>query len=203
MIRLGGMNMQFKTSHSFVLASASPRRKELFSVLNIPFEIITSNVDEKSVSFVSEEQYVRDVALLKTRSIVNETTNKVVVGADTIVAFEGRLLHKPQTKEEAIAHLQSLSGQTHHVYTAVVIIDEDRNETVLVEKTAVTFKVLSNPLIEAYVDTKDPFDKAGGYGIQTVGTLLVDKIEGDYNNVVGLPIASLTEHLLTLNYISI
>ena len=195
--------MEFKTNHSFVLASASPRRKDLFSVLNIPFEVITSNVDEKSVSFVNEEQYVREVALLKTRSIANETTNKVVVGADTIVAFEGRLLHKPQTKEEAIAHLQALSGQTHHVYTAVVIIDEDQKETVLVEKTAVTFKILSKPLIEAYVDTKDPFDKAGGYGIQTIGMLLVDKIEGDYNNVVGLPIASLTEHLLTLNYISI
>ena len=195
--------MEFKTNHSFVLASASPRRKDLFSVLNIPFEVITSNVDEKSVSFVNEEQYVREVALLKTRSIANETTNKVVVGADTIVAFEGRLLHKPQTKEEAIAHLQALSGQTHHVYTAVVIIDEDQKESVLVEKTAVTFKVLSKSLIEAYVDTKDPFDKAGGYGIQTIGMLLVDKIEGDYNNVVGLPIASLTEHLLTLNYISI
>ena len=195
--------MKFKTNHSFVLASASPRRKELFSVLNIPFEVITSNVDEKSISFVNEEQYVRDVALLKTRSVANGMTNKVVVGADTIVAFEGRLLHKPQTKEEALAHLQVLSGQTHHVYTAVVIIDEHQNETVLVEKTAVTFKVLSNQLIKAYVDTKDGFDKAGGYGIQTIGMLLVDKIEGDYNNVVGLPIASLTEHLLTLNYISI
>ena len=203
MIWLGGMNMQFKTNHSFVLASASPRRKELFSVLDIPFEIITSSVDEKSIPFVNEEQYVRDVALLKTRSIANETTNKIVIGADTIVAFEGRLLHKPQTKEEAIAHLQALSGQTHFVYTAVVIIDEHENESVLVEKTAVTFKVLSKPLIEAYVDTNDGFDKAGGYGIQTIGMLLVDKIEGDYNNVVGLPIASLTEHLLTLNYISI
>ena len=197
------MNMQFKTNHSFVLASASPRRKELFSVLNIPFEVITSNVEEKSIPFVNEEQYVRDVALLKTRSIANETTNKVVIGADTIVAFEGRLLHKPQTEEEAIDHLQALSGQTHHVYTAVVIIDENRNESVLVEKTAVTFKVLSKKLIEAYVATKDCYDKAGGYGIQTMGMLLVDKIDGDYNNVVGLPIASLTEHLLTLNYISI
>ena len=203
MIWLGGMNMKFKTSHSFVLASASPRRKELFSVLNLPFEVITANVDEKSVSFFNEEQYVRDVALLKTRAIANETMNKVIIGADTIVAFEGRLLHKPQTKEEAVAHLQALSGQTHFVYTAVVIIDEEKNESVLLEKTAVTFKVLSTALIEAYVDTNDCYDKAGGYGIQTMGMLLVDKIEGDYNNVVGLPIASLTEHLLTLNYISI
>lgn len=203
MIWLGGMNMEFNTNHSFVLASASPRRKELFSVLGLPFEVITSNVDEKSIPFVNEEQYVRDVALLKTRSIANEMTNKVVIGADTVVAFEGRLLHKPQTKEEAMAHLQALSGQTHHVYTAVVIIDEHQNESVLVEKTAVTFKVLSKALMEAYVNTKDGFDKAGGYGIQTIGMLLVDKIEGDYNTVVGLPIASLTEHLLTLNYISI
>lgn len=203
MIWLGGMNMEFKTSHSFVLASASPRRKELFSVLNLPFEVITANVDEKSVLFVNEEQYVQDVALLKTRAIANETTNKVVIGADTIVAFEGRLLHKPQTREEAVAHLQALSGQTHYVYTAVIIIDEEKNESIIVEKTAVTFKVLSTALIEAYVDTNDCYDKAGGYGIQTMGMLLVDKIEGDYNNVVGLPISSLTEHLLTLNYISI
>jgi len=203
MIWLGGMNMKFKTSHSFVLASASPRRKELFSVLNLPFEVITANVDEKSVSFVNEMQYVRDVALLKTRAIANQTTNKVVIGADTIVAFDGRLLHKPQTKEEAVAHLQALSGQTHYVYTAVVIIDSEKNETIIIEKTAVTFKVLSSALIEAYVDTNDCYDKAGGYGIQTMGMLLVDKIEGDYNNVVGLPISSLTEHLLTLNYISI
>lgn len=203
MIWLGGMNMKFKASHSFVLASASPRRKELFSVLNLPFEVITANVDEKSVSFVNEMQYVRDVALLKTRAIANQTTNKVVIGADTIVAFEGRLLHKPQTKEEAIAHLQALSGQTHDVYTAVVVIDSEKNETIIIEKTAVTFKVLSTALIEAYVDTNDCYDKAGGYGIQTMGMLLVDKIEGDYNNVVGLPISSLTEHLLTLNYISI
>ncbi len=195
--------MNFKTNHSFVLASASPRRKELFSMLNIPFEVITANVDEKSISYVNEAQYVREVALLKTRSVAKEMTNKIVIGADTIVAFEGRLLHKPQTKEEAISHLQSLSGQMHHVYTAVVIIDERQNETVLVEKTAVTFKVLPNSLIEAYVDTMDGYDKAGGYGIQTIGMLLVDKIEGDYNNVVGLPIASLTEHLLTLNFISI
>ena len=203
MIWLGGMNMEFKTSHSFVLASASPRRKELFSVLNLPFEVITANVDEKSVLFVNEEQYVQDVALLKTRAIANETTNKVVIGADTIVAFEGRLLHKPQTREEAVTHLQALSGQTHYVYTAVIIIDEEKNESIIVEKTAVTFKVLSTALIEAYVDTNDCYDKAGGYGIQTMGMLLVDKIEGDYNNVVGLPISSLTEHLLTLNYISI
>ena len=87
--------------------------------------------------------------------------------------------------------------------TAVVIIDENHKETVIVEKTAVTFKHLSDAMIHAYVKTKDPFDKAGGYGIQTSGALLVEKIEGDYNNVVGLPIASLTEQLLTLNYISI
>ena len=195
--------MQFKTNHSFVLASASPRRKELFSILNIPFEVMTSNVDEKSISFVNDEQYVRDVALLKTRAIAKETTNKVVIGADTIVAFEGRLLHKPQTNEEAMAHLHTLNGQTHFVYTAFVIIDENGNESVKVEKTAVTFKNLPSSLIEAYIDTNDCYDKAGGYGIQTMGMLLVDKIEGDYNNVVGLPIASLTEHLLTLNYISI
>lgn len=197
------MNMNFTSSHQFILASGSPRRKELFSMLGIPFEIITADVDERSVVFNNEEQFVRDVARLKTRAVTLNHPNKIVIGADTIVALNGQLLHKPRTEQEATAHLQALSGKTHTVLTAVIIIDESQKETVILEKTAVTFKHLSNALIQAYIVTKDPFDKAGGYGIQTSGALLVEKIEGDYNNVVGLPIAKLTEQLLTLNYISI
>ena len=148
-------------------------------------------------------KYVRNVALLKTRAVAANIKNKIIIGADTIVAFNGQLLHKPKSVEEAILHLQSLSGQTHEVLTAVAMIDEAGQENSFVEKTTVTFKKVSNELIQAYVETGDPFDKAGGYGIQTDGVFLVEKIEGDYNNVVGLPIASLTEQLLTLNYITI
>ena len=197
------MNMNFTSSHNFILASASPRRKELFGMLHVPFQIETANVDERSVAFINDEQFVRDVARLKTRAVAAKKPDAIVIGADTIVAFNGQLLHKPKSEQEAVAHLRALSGNTHTVLTAVVIIDENEKETIIVEKTAVTFKQLSDAIIQAYVATKDPFDKAGGYGIQTSGALLVEKIEGDYNNVVGLPIATLTEQLLTLNYISI
>lgn len=197
------MDMNFKTQESFVLASASPRRKELFEILGLDFKIVTSDVEETSVEFENDMQYVRDVALLKTRDIANKMDGHTIIGADTIVSFEGRLLHKPKTHEEAILHLHALRGQTHAVLTAVAIIDKDGNENTLVEKTIVRFKQVSDALIEAYVSSGDPFDKAGGYGIQTSGALLVDQIEGDYNNVVGLPIASLAEQLLTLNLITI
>ena len=195
--------MNFTTNHSFVLASGSPRRKELFGMLQVPFEIITADVDERSVVFETEEQFVQDVALLKTEVVAKQQPGKIVIGADTIVSFNGRLLHKPESEQEAVAHLQALSGQTHTVLTAVIIIDAEQQVTKLVEKTFVTFKHLSEALIHAYVATKDPFDKAGGYGIQTSGALLVEKIDGDYNNVVGLPIAALTAQLLSLNYLSI
>lgn len=195
--------MNFTSNHNFILASASPRRKELFGMLHLPFQIETANVDERSVNFSNDEQFVRDVARLKTCAVAEKNKDAIVIGADTIVAFNGQLLHKPKSEQEAITHLRTLSGNTHTVLTAVIIIDENQKETVIVEKTAVTFKHLSDAMIQAYVQTKDPFDKAGGYGIQTSGALLVEKIEGDYNNVVGLPIATLTEQLLTLNYISI
>ena len=194
--------MQFKSNKAFILASASPRRKELFSMLQIPFQIETANVDEQSTPFYSDVQYVEDVAKLKTTAIAKKFPNEVVIGADTIVAFEGRLLHKPTSTDEAIKHLQALSGKTHFVYTAVVIAQGEQQMS-FVEKTAVTFRELSLPFIEAYVATKDPFDKAGGYGIQTIGTLLVEKIEGDYNNVVGLPLSKLTNYLLAENIISL
>lgn len=193
--------MKLATQEAFVLASASPRRKELFSMLGLPFTIVTSNVEETSVRADSVREYVEGVALLKTRAVAEQCEGKVVIGADTIVALNDRILHKPKNREEAIEHLQLLSNNQHSVLTAIAIIQPNGTETVLVEETTVVFKQLSQELIEAYVETGDPFDKAGGYGIQTIGALLVDRIEGDYNNVVGLPIASLFEKLVALNLI--
>lgn len=195
--------MMFSTSRDIILASASPRRKELFSLLNVPFSIETANVKEQSIHFENEVQYVRDVALLKARAVAALHPGNVVIGADTTVAYDGKLLHKPVTEEEAEAHLQMLSGKTHEVYTAVIIIDENQSETYFIEKTEVTFKKLNSKLIKAYVNTKDPFDKAGGYGIQTAGALFVEKINGDYYNVMGLPIATLAERLQKLNIITL
>lgn len=197
------MEMNLITDHEIVLASSSPRRKELFSKLGIPFEVITSNVVETSVQAELMEEYVKEVALLKSRDVAKVAVGKTIIGADTVVVYEDTLLHKPKTKEEAIAHLQKLSNNVHQVMTAVAIIQPDGTEEIFVEKTFVYFKKLSLELINFYVETGDPFDKAGGYGIQTLGALLVDRIDGDYNNVVGLPLASVFEKLVALNIIKI
>ncbi|MGE7912876.1 Maf family protein [Lysinibacillus xylanilyticus] len=191
----------FKTNHKLVLASASPRRKELLAMLSLPFDIITSEVEETSVQATTMQDYVKGVALLKTRDVAKKAPNATIIGADTIVVYDDKLLHKPKDREEAISHLFRLSGKHHAVMTAVAIIEPNGNETTFVEETNVVFHHLSQELIEAYVDSGDPFDKAGGYGIQTAGTLLVKRIEGDYNNVVGLPLAALFTHLVGLDII--
>lgn len=195
--------MQFQTTKSFILASASPRRKELFSRLNIPFDIVTADVEEKSVQASEVAQYVTEVALLKARAVANISPGRVVIGADTIVTKDNQLLHKPASREEALSHLRTLRNSAHDVLTAVAIIEEDGTETTLVEKTTVVFKNVSDPLLEAYIATGDSYDKAGGYGIQTEGVFLVDRIEGDYLNVVGLPLATLCEHLIARKLISL
>ncbi|QCR33032.1 nucleoside triphosphate pyrophosphatase [Lysinibacillus sp. SGAir0095] len=195
--------MNFKTNQHLVLASASPRRKELFSKLGVPFEVIASDVEETSVQAKTMDEYVQEVALLKARDVATKGKGKTIIGADTVVVFEDTLLHKPKDKEEAISHLTRLSENAHQVMTAVVIIQPDGREDVFVEKTKVFFKKLKRELIESYIETGDPFDKAGGYGIQTDGVLFVDHIVGDYNNVVGLPLASLFEKLLALNILKL
>lgn len=191
----------FETNHKLVLASASPRRKELLSILELPFDIVTSDVVETSVQAKTMQDYVKGVALLKAHDVAKKVPSATVIGADTIVVFDNELLHKPTTREEAISHLSRLSGKRHAVMTAVAILEPNGQETTFVEETTVVFNKLSKELIEAYVASNDPYDKAGGYGIQTVGTLLVERIEGDYNNVVGLPLAALFTQLVARNII--
>lgn len=193
--------MMFETNHKLVLASASPRRKELLAMLGLPFDIVTSDVVETSVQAKTMQDYVKGVALLKTRDVAKKVPSATVIGADTIVVFDNELLHKPTTREEAISHLSRLSGKRHAVMTAVAILEPNGQETTFVEETTVVFNNLSKELIEAYVASNDPYDKAGGYGIQTAGTLLVERIEGDYNNVVGLPLAALFTQLVARNII--
>lgn len=195
--------MNFTTDQQIILASASPRRKELLGLLSIPFTVHTSDVEETSVVAETMQQYVKEVALLKTRDVAKKCPNKLVIGADTIVVFNNQILHKPKSHDEAVQHLMQLSNNRHQVMTAVAIIELDGTETTFVEITNVVFKDISKEMIEAYVNTGDPFDKAGGYGIQTSGALLVDRIEGDYNNVVGLPIATLVQKLLTLHLLKL
>lgn len=199
----GTNNMNFQTDKQFILASQSPRRKELFSTLNVPFTIHTSDVEETSVHANSPKEYVKAVALLKTRNVATKYPEKVVIGADTIVVYRDQLLHKPQSEEQAKRHLQMLSDDVHSVMTAVAIISPNGEEHVFVEETKVYFRLIPEALMNAYIASGDPFDKAGGYGIQTDGALFVQKIEGDYNNVVGLPLSTLVATLLKLKYITI
>ena len=190
--------MKFKVAKPVILASASPRRKEILSLLGFPFTVVPSNVSEDlDVENDDFEGYARKLAAMKTQAVANDEPDSIVIGADTIVVHEGKLYSKPESKEQAQAFLKELSGKTHTVITGVGLFMDDQLRTFSVE-TKVTFRELDDLLINAYVESGDPMDKAGGYGIQTAGALLVEKIDGDYYNVMGLPIAKLTEHMREL-----
>lgn len=179
---------------NIILASASPRRRELLSLAGIDFTVQTSNAKEETAPGLTPDETVKQLAKIKAYAVAEKNPNKVVIGADTVVAAEGKILGKPKTREEAYDMLKSLSGKTHYVYTGVCIL-KDNAKTVFAEETEVTFYELSDDEIYAYIDTGDCFDKAGAYGIQSGGCTLVKKISGDYFNVVGLPVARLVREL--------
>ncbi|WP_309089652.1 Maf family protein [Domibacillus sp.] len=177
-----------------ILASSSPRRKELLAHVNIPFTVHAANTDETIVPGTHPAQAVEQLALRKAEAVLAAYPDKVVIGADTVVAVDDRILGKPETEQEAMDMLCMLSGRHHAVYTGVAILS--RNEKVVFhEKTDVEFWDLTKAEIAAYIKTGDPFDKAGSYGIQTAGALFVKAIHGDYFNVVGLPVSSLHRRL--------
>ena len=187
--------MKFMSARPIILASASPRRKEILSLLGLPFTALPSHVSE-DIDMISDDfgAYARELASRKTMAIAKDYGDHIVIGADTIVVHEGKHYPKPASPAQAKTFLQALSGKTHTVITGVGVCMGGTLRVFAVE-TAVTFRELDDVLIDAYVESGDPMDKAGGYGIQTAGALLVDKIDGDYFNVMGLPIAKLTEHL--------
>ncbi|MDI2588245.1 Maf family protein [Psychrobacillus sp. NEAU-3TGS] len=193
--------MKLTTDYSFILASESPRRKELFSKLAIPFEVQPAKIEEVAEGKLTPEDMAISIAYKKTVPIVESNPNAIVIGADTIVYLEEEVLGKPTSKEQAKEYLQKLSGSTHHVVTGVSIQGAGTSIS-FAETTLVTFYELTDEQIDAYVATGDSMDKAGAYGIQTMGGLFVQKIEGDYNNVVGLPISRLFQTLLTLEVLT-
>lgn len=191
--------MKFTVVKPVILASASPRRKEILSLLGFPFTVVPSNVSEDlAVENDDFEGYARQLATMKTQAVADEQPDSIVIGADTIVVHDGTIFSKPESKEQAQTFLKELSGKTHTVITGVGIFTGDKICTFSVG-TKVTFRELDDLLINAYVESGDPMDKAGGYGIQTAGALLVEKIEGDFYNVMGLPIAMLTEYMRMLS----
>ncbi|WP_050181222.1 Maf family protein [Domibacillus robiginosus] len=177
-----------------ILASSSPRRKELLSQANVPFTVYAADTDETIAPGTHPAQAVEQLALEKAEAVFAKYPDRAVIGADTVVSIDGRILGKPATEQEAMEMLSSLSGRTHAVYTGVAILSKDE-KVLFHEKTDVEFWELTRAEIEAYIKTGDPFDKAGSYGIQTAGALFVQAIHGDYYNVVGLPIAALYRRL--------
>lgn len=182
----------------FILASGSPRRKELLSRMGIKFEVVISDADEKSVTKdVPVRLYVQELALLKASAVAkNLGKDTVIISADTVVTLDGKVLGKPKDKEDAHKMLTALSGREHEVYTGVCVMRRsDSKVTCKSVCTRVKFKSLTEDRIDAYIATGEPMDKAGAYGIQGVGSMLIESIDGDYFNVVGLPIATLADIL--------
>ncbi|MBY6035312.1 Maf family protein [Fictibacillus nanhaiensis] len=182
-----------------ILASSSPRRYELLSLTLLPFETYPSLLEEKMDMNLTPSELVESLAEQKASDVLQSKPNDVILGADTIVSFQNKRLGKPKSKREAADMLKMLSGQTHDVYTGVCIMDQEKKRVFSV-KTSVTFYTLDEEIIDWYISTEEPFDKAGSYGIQGSGSLLVEKIHGDYFNVVGLPISKVVRTLSDFGY---
>ena len=175
-----------------ILASASPRRRELLSLLLEEFDCCSADIDETPIADELPEDYVLRMAVEKASAVKNE--RGVIIGSDTVVVLSGNILQKPASVEDARGMLSALSGQTHQVMTAVAImIDAELMTTVSI--TEVTFATLEMPLIDAYLATDEPWDKAGGYGIQGLAGSFVRRINGSYSSVVGLPLCETRELL--------
>lgn len=177
-----------------ILASTSPRRKELMRLLDIPFDIQAKEVDESFDQSLTPAEVVQFLAQKKAKIIAEVNSEAIVIGSDTVVVFGNEIIGKPTGTENAIEILQKLSGKTHHVYTGVAILKGEYT-AVFYEVTDVTFYALTREEIEWYVNTGEPLDKAGAYGIQGYGSTLVEKINGDYFSIVGLPVAKLKRKL--------
>ena len=186
-----------------ILASQSPRRKELLSKIIKNFEIVVSDFDESSIVFDGDiENYVKKLAMCKAKFVAQDIKkHAIIISADTIVVLENKILGKPKNKKDAECMLKALSGNNHKVYTGLCIIDTANNKIIQEAVfTKVKFSKLTNKEIQEYINTGSPMDKAGAYGIQDFGAVFVEKIEGCYYNVMGLPINVLYNILKTLDF---
>lgn len=179
----------------YILASASPRRKELLKFIISDFDCVTAEVEEVCPDNMPPESCPEYLAVLKAKAVAKNHTESIVIGADTAVFLNGTMLGKPKSEADAKSMLKSLSGKTHSVITGCALIKGEKIKSFAV-KTDVKFLCLSEAQIDSYIKTGEPLDKAGSYGIQGFGSLLVDSISGDYFNVVGLPVSRLNAELL-------
>jgi septum formation protein len=173
-----------------VLASASPRRKELLSALGLCFTVHPSEVDETPLNNEPPDEHVQRLALAKAQEVSAKFPGRWVLGADTIVVIDGKMLGKPTDTIEARAMLATLADRTHDVYTGYAIVNSmtPEQQRIRFVKSSVYIRKLAQDEIEAYVGTGEPMDKAGSYAVQGIGSALVERIYGSYTNVVGLPL---------------
>ena len=189
---------------NIILASASPRRRELLARAGYEFEIHVSHKEEHYTS-TQPDEIVKELALLKARDIAdqNQAKSLIVIGADTVVAHKGAILGKPKSREDAFEMIKGFQGDKHQVYTGVAILDYDMDGKERVVNHAVKTDVYVNPMTDEeiwdYIESDNVMDKAGSYGIQSGFAVHIEKIEGDYFNVVGLPVSYIYQVLKQLN----
>ncbi|SFJ41909.1 Maf family protein [Thermoflavimicrobium dichotomicum] len=192
------------TNKELILASGSPRRQEILADLQLAFQVRTSDVDETLPPGIQPDEAVKYLALKKAQAVASTCSSALVIGADTIVVLDGQILGKPADAADAIRMLSRLQGRVHQVYTGIALIEVEEGhiirEITRARKTDVWMRELSREKMEWYVRTGEPLDKAGAYGIQGYGAILIDRIDGCYFNVVGMSISLLEQMMEELGY---
>lgn len=185
-----------------ILASASPRRKELLTKIGLNFDVIPSNYDEQLSDNNFSYKKIETLALNKGQEVSNRVDkNAIIISADTVVVLDGKILGKPHSKQDAFEMISSLSGETHEVITSIAMIDNDTKEVLISSvATKVTFRKILNEEIEKYISTTEPYDKAGAYAAQGLAAIFIEKIDGCFNNVVGISTFEVDKMLKQLNY---
>ena len=179
-----------------ILASKSPRRRELLQLVGLDFSVVPSNADESAILEDDPAMLVRRLASVKCEAVKSARSDCLVIGADTIVVYDGQVIGKPTDAHDAKRILRLLSGKTHTVYSGLCVMTDEK-KLVCHDTTYVTFADLSDEVIDAYVATGDPLDKAGAYGIQGMFGMFVERIDGNYFNVIGMPLPRLYELMLS------
>ena len=177
-----------------ILASSSPRRRELMALITPDYTVRTSDVDERAIRAETPALLAQKLAVAKCRAVAESCPEDVVIGCDTVVDVDGAVFGKPADRDDARRMIRVLAGRGHLVHTGVCIAAQGR-ELCFAATTKVVFGALSDAEIEAYIATDDPYDKAGAYGVQGLGALLVERLDGDFFNVMGLPVLRLSRML--------
>ena len=181
-----------------ILASQSPRRKELLEKCGYPFEIDVADIDESISNTKDLNEEIRQLSIRKAKAVLERHEDCIVIGSDTIVVIDHEVLGKPHTKEEAKEMLEKLSGKTHQVITGIAIISNQRTYS-NTSTSYVTFEVLSKEEIDKYVATNEPMDKAGAYAIQGIASRYIKNINGDYYSIMGFPVSMVYEELKNID----